>query len=88
MRLAARITDKTSHDGVILGPGVSSVLIEGLPAAVVGDNHHCDHHTDQNDFVQGSSTVFINGKSALRANDLTPCGAIILPNQGTVFIGS
>ncbi len=38
---AARITDPTAPPGTIIGPGVATVLIGGLPAAVLGDNHAC-----------------------------------------------
>lgn len=45
---AARVTDPTSHPqvfpiptGIITGPGVATVLIGGLPAAVVGDRQAC-----------------------------------------------
>ena len=34
---AARVSDRTDHPGLIQGPGVTTVLINGLPAAVVGD---------------------------------------------------
>ena len=38
---AARVGDMTAHPGVITGPGVATVLIGGMPAAVVGDLHTC-----------------------------------------------
>ena len=38
---AARVGDMTGHPGVITGPGVPTVLIGGMPAAVVGDLHTC-----------------------------------------------
>ena len=36
---AARVTDMTSDTGMVTGPGASTVLINGLPAARVGDMH-------------------------------------------------
>jgi len=36
---AARILATTGHPGIVAGPGVATVLIGGLPAAVVGDTH-------------------------------------------------
>ncbi|MCA1760070.1 MAG: PAAR domain-containing protein, partial [Bacteroidales bacterium] len=38
---AARVTDTTTHGGVIVGPGEPTILIGGMPAAVMGDNHVC-----------------------------------------------
>ena len=38
---AARVGDPTGHPGVITGPGVATVLLSGMPAAVVGDLHTC-----------------------------------------------
>ena len=41
MPFAARVGDLTPHPGVITGPACATVLIGGLPAAVVGDLHTC-----------------------------------------------
>ena len=41
MPSAARVGDLTPHPGVDHRPGVPTVLIGGLPAAVVGDMHAC-----------------------------------------------
>ena len=41
MPFAARVGDPTGHPGVIAGPGVPTVLVGGMPAAVMGDNHIC-----------------------------------------------
>ena len=38
---AARVGDVTNHGGTITGPGVSTVLVGGQPAAVAGDMHVC-----------------------------------------------
>ena len=38
---AARVGDTTAHGGTVVGPGVATVLIAGMPAAVVGDMHAC-----------------------------------------------
>jgi uncharacterized Zn-binding protein involved in type VI secretion len=38
---AARVSDATSHGGVVVGPGAPTVLIGGLPAAWVGDIATC-----------------------------------------------
>jgi uncharacterized Zn-binding protein involved in type VI secretion len=38
---AARVSDPTGHPGNITGPGVATVLIAGMPAAVQLDLHAC-----------------------------------------------
>ena len=38
---AARMGDATSHPGLISGSGNPTVLIEGRPAAALGDLHTC-----------------------------------------------
>ena len=43
---AARVGDSTAHGGTVMGPGVSNVMIAGMPSAVVGDMHvlHAQEH--------------------------------------------
>jgi len=89
---AARMSDTTNHGGTILGPGVSTVLIGGLPAAVLGDNHVCSlppnsHQPTSSPFVMGSATVLIGGKPALRTGDTCVCGASAAAGCPTVLIG-
>lgn len=92
MAAAARIGDPTSHGGHILPPGSHTVLIEGLPAATLGDNHICNlppgpAHPATGPFVSGSPTVLIHGKPALRVGDQSTCGAVIIRGASTVLIG-
>jgi len=92
---AARITDmhvcplspgSTPHvGGPILGPGVSTVLIGGQPAAVFGDNASCVGPPDT--IAAGSGTVFIGGKPAARMGDSTAHGGTIAIGLATVIIG-
>ncbi len=89
---AARVTDPTGHPGTISGPGVATVLIGGLPAAVVGDTHTCalpptagPHPPTP--IVRGSATVFIGGRPAARVGDVAGCGAPIVSGMQTVLIG-
>lgn len=89
---AARITDTTTHGGIIVGPGVANVLIGGMPAAVLGDNHVCPipppaHLPTVSPFPMGSSTVMIGGKPALRVGDTCLCGASAAVGEPTVIIG-
>jgi uncharacterized Zn-binding protein involved in type VI secretion len=89
---AARVTDPTGHPGVISGPGVSTVLIGGLPAAVVGDTHSCSMPPTAgphppSTIARGSTTVLIGGRPAARVGDLCGCGAPIVLGMVTVEIG-
>jgi uncharacterized Zn-binding protein involved in type VI secretion len=92
MPAAARVTDATAHPGMVSGPGVPTVLIGGLPAAVVGDMHTCAMPPlagphPPTPFPKGSLTVFIGGRPALRQGDVSGCGAPIITGAFTVLIG-
>jgi uncharacterized Zn-binding protein involved in type VI secretion len=89
---AARVTDPTPHPGIVGGPGVTSVLIEGLPAAVQGDTHFCATPPNAgphppSPLAPGSATVLIGGRGALRVGDQSGCGAPIAKGAATVQIG-
>ena len=76
----------TSHvGGPIIGPGVPTVLIGGLPAAVVGDIAMCAGPPDT--LLKGSSTVMISGRPAARLGDSTAHGGSITLGFATVLIG-
>ncbi|MCO4294456.1 PAAR domain-containing protein [Solitalea sp. MAHUQ-68] len=95
MSLAARISDMhvcpmvtgvVPHvGGPILGAGEPTVLIAGLPAAVLGDMCICVGPPDS--IVKGSSTVLIGGKPAVRLGDTTAHGGTIVAGCPTVLIG-
>lgn len=92
MPAAARVTDTTTHGGTIVGPGEPTVLIGGMPAAVMGDNHVCSlppnaHQPTASPFLIGSSTVMIGGKPAIRVSDTCLCGAGAAVGEPTVMIG-
>lgn len=91
MASAARVGDSTSHPGVIAGPGVSTVLIGGIPASVVGDTHTCSFPgTPQHPptvMVMGSTTVLIGGRPAVRMGDPAGCSALVVTGAPTVDIG-
>jgi uncharacterized Zn-binding protein involved in type VI secretion len=87
---AARITDPTAHPGIVSGPGVPTVLIGGLPAAVLGDLHTCALAPTPHPptpLAVGSVTVLIGGRPAARVGDLAGCGAPIVLGAFTVEIG-
>lgn len=71
--------------GPILGPGVPTVLIGSLPAAVVGCSALCVGPPDT--IVKGSSTVLIGGYPAARMGDSTAHGGTIVLGLPTVLIG-
>ncbi len=93
MPLAARISDMhvcpvvtpPPHvGGPIIGPGIATVLIEGLPAAVVGDMCACTGPPDT--IIVGSGTVLIGGVPAARMGDSTAHGGSIILGAPTVLI--
>jgi uncharacterized Zn-binding protein involved in type VI secretion len=76
----------------VVGPGVATVLIGGMPAAVAGDMHLCalppsGHQPTSSPFPMGSTTVLIGGRPALRTTDACICGAMGVVGEPTVLIG-
>lgn len=71
--------------GPIVGPGMPTVLIGGLPAARLGDSAACVGPPDV--IIQGSSTVLIGGVPAARVGDATAHGGAIVLGCPTVLIG-
>ena len=92
---AARVTDMHTCPmstgpvphvgGPITGPGVPTVLIGSLPAAVVGDMATCVGPPDT--IVRGSTTVLIGGRPAARMGDTTAHGGVVVVGLPTVMIG-
>lgn len=92
---AARLTDNhvcpmvtvlVPHvGGPIVGPGVPTVMIEKMPAAVMGDNCVCVGPPDV--IAKGSATVMLGGKPAARLGDSTAHGGSIVLGAMTVMIG-
>lgn len=71
--------------GPITGPGCPTVLIGGMPAAVMGDMCTCVGPPDT--IVLGSTGVFIGGKPAARMGDQCVHGGAITVGFPTVLIG-
>lgn len=71
--------------GPVFGPCANTVLIGGLPAAVLGDNLQCNGPVDS--IINGSGTVLFEGKPAARAGDNTAHGGTIVTGLPTVEIG-
>jgi uncharacterized Zn-binding protein involved in type VI secretion len=86
MHVCPMVTGVVPHvGGPIIGPGAPTVMIAGLPAAVVGDNVTCVGPPDS--IVKGSATVMIGGKPAARMGDTTAHGGSIVLGAPTVMIG-
>ena len=61
---AARVGDMTATGDTVTGPGVATVLIENMPASVVGDM--VTGAACQGTVTVGSPTVLIMGRPAAR----------------------
>lgn len=98
MPLAARLTDMHACPmvtpgvppvphvgGPVIGPGVPTVMIGSLVAAVVGDACTCVGPPDS--IAKGSATVMIGGKPAARMGDTCAHGGTIVLGCPTVQIG-
>ncbi|MDQ3953139.1 MAG: PAAR domain-containing protein [Actinomycetota bacterium] len=89
---AARVADATNHPGILMPPGVPTVLIAGLPAATLGNLHTCTMPPlagphPPSVIVRGSATVLIGGRPAARLGDMAGCGAMIVSGAMNVLIG-
>jgi uncharacterized Zn-binding protein involved in type VI secretion len=71
--------------GPISGPCVPTVLIAGMPAAVIGDMCVCVGPPDT--IAAGSGTVMIGGKPSARLGDSCAHGGAIVVGAPTVMIG-
>ena len=71
--------------GPVVGPGVPTVVIGGMVAAVVGDACVCVGPPDT--VAKGSATVTIGGKPAARVGDTCGHGGTIVLGCPTVVIG-
>ena len=94
MKPAVRVTDahvcpQTSPSphggGAVIGPGESTVLIENLPAACLGDSCACAG--PPNAITAGASTILVANKPAVRLGDSTAHGGTIAAGSATVLLG-
>ncbi len=87
MHVCPMVTGTTPHvGGPVIGPGAPTVLINGKPAAVMGDTVTCAGPPDT--IVQGESTVLINGKPAATVGCMTAHGGSITVGEPNVLIGT
>ena len=86
MHVCPMVTGIVPHvGGPVVGPGVPTVLICKIPAAVIGDSCVCVGPPDT--IAKGSATVMIGGKPAARIGDTTAHGGNIVLGCFTVMIG-
>lgn len=77
-RPQARLGDSSSHGGVII-TGAMRTVVNGQPAARMGDLHSCPlpfHGITP--IVTGSPDTMTEGKPNARLGDVTGCGAVIV----------
>lgn len=86
MHVCPMVTGVVPHvGGPIVSPGVPTVMVQYLPAAVVTDMCVCVGPPDV--IVQGSTTVIIGGRPAARLGDTTAHGGKIVTGAMTVMVG-
>ena len=71
--------------GPIVGPGVPTVIVGGMPQSVVGDMAVCVGPPDT--VAKGSATVLVGGRPATRMGDNTAHGGVVVTGCPTVLIG-
>ena len=92
MASIARVGDTTNHGGTLVGPGVATVLVGGMPAAVSGDMHVCSlppngHQPTASPFISSNATVLIGGRPVVTTTDSCGCGAMVVIGAPTVTVG-
>jgi uncharacterized Zn-binding protein involved in type VI secretion len=86
MHVCPMVTALVPHvGGPVLPPGEPTVLINSLPAAVLGTMCTCTGPPDS--IVMGSATVLIGGKPAARLGDTTAHGGTLVVGSPDVMIG-
>lgn len=86
MHVCPMVTGVVPHvGGPVTGPGMPTVLIGGMPAAVMGDMCVCTGPPDV--IILGSTGVLIGGKPAARMGDSCAHGGMIVLGCFTVLIG-
>ena len=78
--------ERRPHKGGPIIEGSPDVLIEGMPAARVGDKAQCEVGGPDT-IVEGAAMVLINGKPAAILGSKTAHGGEVVEGAGTVLIG-
>lgn len=82
----ARLGDTSSHGGTIV-TGAQRTLVDGKPAARMGDLHSCPlpfHGVTR--IARGAGRTLIEGKPAARVGDIAGCGAVIVTGSDTALV--
>mgnify|MGYP000615523301 CR=1 FL=1 len=80
----ARQGDVISHGGFIGMPLQTSVRVNGLLVARLGDPVGCNQHGPQS-ITSGSGTVKCGGSPVAKIGDLISCGATIVGGSANVI---
>ena len=87
MHVCSMVTGYIPHvGGPVSGPGAPNVLINGKPAALMGDMCVCMGPPDT--IAQGEPTVLINGTPVATLGSMTAHGGSIVMGDPTVMVGS
>ncbi len=87
MHVCPMVSGTVPHvGGPVSGPGAPNVLINGKPAALMGDMCVCAGPPDT--IAQGEPTVLINGVPVATQGCLTAHGGSITAGEPTVLVGS
>ncbi|MDH7601902.1 MAG: PAAR domain-containing protein [Armatimonadota bacterium] len=77
-RPQARLGDMSSHGGTIITGSVTT-MVNGRPAARMGDKHACPiPYHGVTPIVTGSLKTTTDGRPNARVGDVTGCGAVIV----------
>lgn len=77
-RPQARLGDMSSHGGTII-TGALRTMVNGRPAARMGDLHVCPiPHHGVTPIITGSLDSVTEGKPNARMGDMAGCGAVIV----------
>lgn len=89
MALQARVGVDLVATGVITGPGTPTVLVNNVPASVVGDTvapHGAPPHSNPV-IVSGAATVrFENRPPAITGRSVASCGHPVSTGSPNVFV--
>ena len=87
MHVCPMVTGVVPHvGGPIIGPGAPNVMINGKPAALMGDMCTCMGPPDV--IAMGNPSILINGIPAVCQGDMTAHGGIITVGEPNVMIGT
>ncbi|MCA6952339.1 type VI secretion system PAAR protein [Pectobacterium polaris] len=84
VKLGDSDTGHGSHPPTPVRAGSSTVKIDGLPVARLGDP--LAPHGHDRSISSGSSSVLVDGKPVARTGDAISCGGVLI-GGGTVTIG-